>query len=145
MMAISSIQAIKGVEIGLGFKAAERFGSEVMDEIFYSNPGGFFRNTNNAGGIEGGISNGMPIVIRAAMKPIPTLRKPLRSVDIRTGEAIEAAYERSDTCAVPAAAVIAEAMAALCTADALLEKCAGDSIDETKRNFGGYMKNLNYC
>jgi chorismate synthase len=144
MMAISSIQAIKGVEIGLGFKAAERFGSEVMDEIFYSKPTGFFRNTNNAGGIEGGISNGMPIVIRAAMKPIPTLRKPLRSVDIVTGEAIEAAYERSDTCAVPAAAVIAEAMAALCTADALLEKCAGDSIDETKRNFGGYMEYLKH-
>ena len=142
MMAISSIQAIKGVEIGLGFKAAERFGSEVMDEIFYSKPAGFFRNTNNAGGIEGGISNGMPIVIRAAMKPIPTLRKPLRSVDIVTGEAIEAAYERSDTCAVPAAAVIAEAMAAICTADALLEKYAGDSIDETKRNFGGYMEYL---
>jgi chorismate synthase len=84
----------------------------------------------------------MPIVIRAAMKPIPTLRKPLRSADIVTGEAIEAAYERSDTCAVPAAAVIAEAMAAICTADALLEKYAGDSIDETKRNFGGYMEYL---
>jgi chorismate synthase len=142
MMAISSIQAIKGVEIGLGFKAAERFGSEVMDEIFYSKPDGFSRNTNNAGGIEGGISNGMPIVIRAAMKPIPTLRKPLRSVDIVTKEAIEAAYERSDTCAVPAAAVIAEAMAALCIADALLDKCGGDSIEETKRNFGGFIEYL---
>jgi chorismate synthase len=142
MMAISSIQAIKGVEIGLGFKAADRFGSEVMDEIFYSKPDGFSRNTNNAGGIEGGISNGMPIVIRAAMKPIPTLRKPLRSVDIVTKEAIEAAYERSDTCAVPAAAVIAEAMAALCIADALLDKCGGDSIEETKRNFGGFIEHL---
>ena len=131
MMAVSSMQAIKGVEIGLGFRAAGRFGSEVMDEIF-SSADGFSRNTNNAGGIEGGISNGMPIVIRAAMKPIPTLKKPLRSVDIVTKEAIEAAYERSDTCAVPAASVIAEAMAALCTADAVLEKFGGDCIDETE-------------
>ena len=144
MMAISSIQAIKGVEIGLGFKAAERFGSEVMDEIFYSKAAGFFRNTNNAGGIEGGISNGMPIVVRAAMKPIPTLRKALRSVDIISRESLEAAYERSDTCAVPAASVIAEAMAALCTADALLEKCTGDSIDETKRNFSAYKEYLRH-
>jgi chorismate synthase len=144
MMAISSIQAIKGVEIGLGFEAAGRFGSEVMDEIFYSKKAGFFRNTNNAGGIEGGMSNGMPIVVSAAMKPIPTLRKPLRSVDMVTREAIEAAYERSDTCAVPAASVIAEAMAALCTADALLEKCTGDSIDETRRNFGAYREYLKH-
>jgi len=140
MMAISSIQAIKGVEIGIGFKAAERFGSEVMDEIFYSETAGFFRNTNNAGGIEGGISNGMPIIVRAGMKPIPTLRKALRSVDIITKESIAAAYERSDTCAVPAASVIAEAMAALCVADALLDKCTGDSIDETKRNFSAYSE-----
>ncbi|HEX8949030.1 MAG TPA: chorismate synthase [Dissulfurispiraceae bacterium] len=142
MMAVSSIQAIKGVEIGLGFEAASRFGSEVMDEIFYSKKTGFYRNTNNAGGIEGGMSNGMPIIVSAAMKPIPTLRKPLRSVDMSTREAIEAAYERSDTCAVPAASVIAEAMAALCTADALLEKCGGDSIDETKRNFDAYREYL---
>jgi len=141
MMAVSSIQAIKGVEIGLGFRAAGRFGSEVMDEIAYS-ADGFIRNTNNAGGIEGGISNGMPIVIRAAMKPIPTLKKPLRSVDLVTREAIEAAYERSDTCAVPAASVIAEAMAALCTADAMLEKFGGDCIDETMRNFSAYKEYL---
>lgn len=144
MMAVSSIQAIKGVEIGLGFKAAEKFGSEVMDEIFYSPAAGMFRKTNNAGGIEGGISNGMPIIIRAAMKPIPTLRKPLRSVDIVTKEAIEAAYERSDTCAVPAASVIAEMMAALCIADALLDKCGGDSIEETKRNFDAYEEYLKH-
>ncbi len=142
MMAIGSIQAIKGVEIGIGFKASERFGSEVMDEIFHSDEAGYYRQTNNAGGIEGGISNGMPIVITAAMKPIPTLRKPLRSVDIISREAIEAAYERSDTCAVPAASVIAEAMAALCIADALLEKFGGDSIDETKRNFSAYKEYL---
>ena len=141
MMAVSSIQAIKGVEIGLGFRAAGRFGSEVMDEIAYS-ADGFIRDTNNAGGIEGGISNGMPIIIRAAMKPIPTLKKPLRSVDLVTREAIEAAYERSDTCAVPAASVIAEAMAALCTADAMLEKFGGDCIDETERNFSAYKEYL---
>jgi chorismate synthase len=135
MMVIGSIQAIKGVEIGLGFGAAGRFGSEVMDEIFISPQKGFFRETNNAGGIEGGMSNGMPIYITAAMKPIPTLKTPLRSVDIITGEAIEAAYERSDTCAVPAASIVGEAMAALCVADALLEKFGGDSIAEIKRNF----------
>ena len=144
IMAVSSIQAIKGVEIGMGFEAAAKFGSEVMDEIFYSGKTGFFRNTNNAGGIEGGMSNGMPIIVRAAMKPIPTLRKPLRSVDIVTKEPIEAAYERSDTCAVPAASVIAEAMAALCIADAFLEKCTGDSIDETRRNFSAYKEYLRH-
>jgi len=142
MAAISSIQAVKGVEIGLGFRAAERFGSEVMDEISYSEGSGFFRRTNNAGGVEGGISNGMPVIIRAAMKPIPTLRTPLRSTDIVTKQAIEAAYERSDTCAVPAAAVIAEAMAALCIADALLDKFGGDSMDETKRNFSAYQEQI---
>jgi chorismate synthase len=139
-MAISSIQAIKGVEVGLGFKIAEKFGSEVMDEIFYKRKSGFYRKTNNAGGIEGGMSNGMPIVIRAAMKPIPTLKKPLRSVDIITRENIKAAYERSDTCAVPAASVIGEAMTAITIADALLEKFGGDSIDETKRNFDAYIE-----
>ncbi|HMK59646.1 MAG TPA: chorismate synthase [Dissulfurispiraceae bacterium] len=140
MAAISSIQAVKGVEIGLGFRAAERFGSDVMDVISYSKDSGFGRHTNNAGGIEGGISNGMPIVIRAAMKPIPTLRTPLRSTDLVTKEAIEAAYERSDTCAVPAASVIAEAMASICIADAMLEKFGGDTIDETKRNFFAYKE-----
>jgi chorismate synthase len=139
-MAISSIQAIKGVEVGLGFKIAEKFGSEVMDEIFYKRKSGFYRKTNNAGGIEGGMSNGMPIVIRAAMKPIPTLKKPLRSVDIITRENIKAAYERSDTCAVPAASIIGEAMTAITIADALLEKFGGDSIDETKRNFDAYIE-----
>lgn len=154
-LAISSIQAIKGVEVGLGFKIAEKFGSEVMDEIFYKQKAkgsppraeqkaeedpGFYRKTNNAGGIEGGMSNGMPVIIRAAMKPIPTLKKPLRSVDIITRENIKAAYERSDTCAVPAASVIGEAMTAITIADALLEKFGGDSMDETKRNFDAYME-----
>lgn len=136
--ALMGIQAIKGVEIGTGFEMAERFGSEVMDEIFYEGSM-FYRKTNHAGGIEGGITNGMPIVIRAAMKPIPTLKKPLRSVDITTKEPYEAAYERSDVCAVPAASVIGEAMAALVIADAFLEKFGGDSVEETKRNFNGYM------
>jgi chorismate synthase len=141
--ALMGIQAIKGVEIGTGFEMAERFGSEVMDEIFYEGPSsGFYRETNHAGGIEGGMTNGMPIIIRAAMKPIPTLRKPLRSVDIVTKEPFEAAYERSDTCAVPAATIIGEAMTALVIADAFLEKFGGDSMDETKRNFKAYMDYL---
>ncbi len=141
--ALMGIQAIKGVEIGAGFEMAERFGSEVMDEIFYSSrDSGFYRETNNAGGIEGGMTNGMPIVIRAAMKPIPTLRKPLRSVDIITKEPFEAAYERSDTCAVPAASVIAEAVTAIVIANAFLEKFGGDSIAETQRNYDGYLMYL---
>jgi chorismate synthase len=147
--ALMGIQAVKGVEIGTGFEMAERFGSEVMDEIFYEKDKGegqeaigFYRKTNHAGGIEGGMTNGMPIVIRAAMKPIPTLRKALRSVDIITKEPFEAAYERSDTCAVPAAAVIGEAMTAIVVADAFLEKFGGDSMEETKRNFEAYMEYL---
>lgn len=144
--AVMSIQAIKGVEIGLGFEMGRRFGSEVMDEIFYErSPGaasGFYRGSNNAGGIEGGMTNGMPVLIRAAMKPIPTLRKALQSVDLATKKPFAAAYERSDTCAVPAAAVVAEAMAALITADAFLEKFGGDSVRETRRNYDSYMKYL---
>ncbi len=144
--ALMGIQAIKGVEIGLGFKMASQFGSEVMDEIFYEGSEesmqGFYRKTNYSGGIEGGMTNGMPIIIRAAMKPIPTLRKPLRSVDILTKEPFEAAYERSDVCAVPAASVIAEAMTALVIADSFLEKFGGDSMEETKRNYRGYLKYL---
>ncbi len=139
--ALMSIQAIKGVEIGKGFEMAEGLGSQVMDEIFYEK-NRFYRKTNYAGGIEGGITNGMPIVIRAAMKPIPTLRKPLQSVDIVTKEPFEAAYERSDVCAVPAASVIGEAMTAIVIADAFLEKFGGDSISEIKRNFDSYMEYL---
>jgi chorismate synthase len=142
--ALMSIQAIKGVEIGAGFGAASRFGSEVMDEIFCAPQGGLLRATNNAGGIEGGMTNGMPVLLRAAMKPIPTLRKPLRSVDLATGGPVEAAYERSDVCAVPAAAVIAEAMTALVLADAVLEKHGGDSMEETERNFTSYLGSLRF-
>ncbi len=146
--ALMSIQAIKGVEIGLGFEMAGNFGSNVMDEILYEKSGKvrgprFYRRTNNAGGIEGGMSNGMPIIIRAAMKPIPTLRRPLMSVDIKTKRASEAAYERSDVCAVPAAAVVGEAMAALVIADAFLEKFGGDSLEEVRRNFKAYISYLN--
>ncbi len=147
--AIASIQAIKGVEIGAGFKMAGDFGSHVMDEIYYdrakarSGAGKFYRRTNNAGGIEGGISNGMPIVIRAAMKPIPTLRRPLMSVDTGTKKPFEAAYERSDVCAVPAAAVVAEAMTALVLADAFLRKFGGDSQKEVMRNYKSFVSYVN--
>jgi chorismate synthase len=143
--ALMSIQAIKGVEIGAGFEISGRFGSEVMDEIFYESPGSgirrpkFYRNTNNAGGVEGGMTNGMPLILRAAMKPIPTLRKPLRSVDIVTKKQTKAAYERSDVCAAPAAAVIGEAMTALTLADAFVEKFGGDSMREIKRNYDSYV------
>jgi len=148
--ALMSIQAIKGVEIGAGFEMSSKYGSEVMDEIFYSKKSavsgqpsaGFFRKTNNAGGIEGGMTNGMPIIIRAAMKPIPTLRRPLQSVDINTKKTIKAAYERSDVCAVPAAGVVGEAMAALVIAEAFLEKFGGDSMSEVKRNYNSYLKYL---
>ncbi|MDP3110551.1 MAG: chorismate synthase [Thermodesulfovibrionales bacterium] len=146
--ALMSIQAIKGVEIGMGFEMGRRFGSEVMDEIFYENSkfkiqnSKFYRKTNNAGGIEGGMTNGMPVILRAVMKPIPTLRKPLGSVDINTKKPFKATYERSDVCAVPAAGVVGEAMAALVIADAFLEKFGGDSMSEVKRNYNSYLKYL---
>jgi chorismate synthase len=139
--AMLSIQAIKAVSIGEALRAAESPGSEVMDEILpgEGNLKSLRRTTNYAGGIEGGMTNGMPVVLRAFMKPIPTQRRSLRSVDISTGEAFEAAYERSDVCAVPAAAVIAEAMLSLVLADALLEKFGGDCIEECLRNYRAYV------
>lgn len=155
---LMGIQAIKGVEIGMGFDVAKRRGSEVMDEIFYKSQksevrsqkqrklldlaGGFYRKTNHAGGIEGGVSNGMPIIIRAVMKPIPTLRNPLSSVDIVTKKRFRAAYERSDVCAVPAASIIGEAVIALAIADSFLEKFGGDSMAEITRNYEGYLKQM---
>ena len=139
--AMMSIQAMKGVEIGRGFGMAGGKGSELMDEIYYKG-GRFCRKTNNAGGIEGGMTNGMPVVIRVGMKPIPTLRKPLMSVDINTKKPFSAAYERSDVCAVPAAGVVGEAMAALVIADAFLEKFGGDSQKEVRRNFDSYIAYL---
>ncbi len=139
-MALMSVQAIKGVEVGIGFEAARRPGSRVHDEICYKD--GYQRMSNNAGGIEGGMSNGEPIVVRAAMKPIPTLYSPLRSVDMRTHESFEATVERSDTCAVPAALVVAEAVVAIEIANALLEKFGGDSILEIQRNLDGYREQI---
>jgi len=140
--AMMSIQAIKGVEIGLGFESARRFGYEVHDEIGWSEEKGYFRYSNNLGGTEGGITNGMPIVVRCAMKPIPTLTKPLRSVDISTREGVRAGKERSDVVAVPAASVVGEAMLAIVLADALLEKLGGDFMEEVKERFKRYMEHV---
>ena len=125
-----SIPAIKGVEIGPAFDNAALFGSEVHDEILPADGGDYIRPSNRAGGLEGGVTNGMPLVVRAAMKPISTLRQPLKSVDLSTGKEVDSRYERSDVCAVPAAAVIGETMLALVLADAILEKFGGDSMEE---------------
>lgn len=138
--ALMSIQAIKGVEVGIGFEAAERPGSQVHDEIYYNPERGFYRQTNRAGGLEGGVTNGETLVLRAAMKPIPTLYKPLKSVDLLTKEPYEASVERSDVCAVPAAAVVAEAVVAFEIARAWLEKFGGDSLAEIQRNYSSYME-----
>jgi chorismate synthase len=140
--ALMSIQAIKGVEVGAGFGVANKPGSQVHDEISWSKKEGFFRKTNMAGGIEGGISNGETITLRAAMKPIPTLYKPLRSVDMVSKKPYKASIERSDTCAVPAAGVVAEAVAAFEIASAMIEKFGGDNIDEMKRNYLAYTKQV---
>ena len=138
--ALMSIQAIIGVEIGLGFAGAEKFGSQVQDEIFYEkSEHRFFRRSNNAGGIEGGMSNGESIILRAAMKPISTLAQPLSSVDIVSKEPVKAMKERADVCAVPAASVIGEAIAAFEIAKAMQEKFGGDSLREIKRNYSGYL------
>lgn len=148
-MALMSIQAIKGVEVGLGFEAARRPGSRVHDEIGYDPAAlqrgaasGYVRATNNAGGLEGGMTTGEPLILRAAMKPIPTLYTPLGSVDMLTHEPYEASVERSDTCAVPAALVVAEAVVAIELAGAVLEKFGGDSLEETIRNRDGYLASL---
>jgi chorismate synthase len=147
--AVMSIQAFKGVEVGAGFETARKPGSLVHDEIFYDEErvsrgeqSGFYRKSNNAGGIEGGISNGEEIVILGAMKPIPTLYKPLQSVDILSKEPFEATVERSDVCAVPAASVVAEAVVAIEIASAFMEKFGGDSIAETARNYASYIEYL---
>ncbi len=140
--ALMSIQAIKGVEIGLGFRSARLLGSQVHDEITYERKSGFSRRTNNAGGIEGGITNGQPIVVRVAMKPIATLGKPLASVDIKTKQNIKAVVERHDICAVAAAGIVGEAVLAFELADAMTEKFGGDSLSEMKRNYAGYIKQV---
>ena len=141
--ALMSIQAIKGVEIGLGFDAARTPGSQVHDPIEYDRGARrFTRPSNRAGGLEGGITNGMPVVCRAAMKPIATLKKALGSVDVQTKEPYAAAFERSDVCAVAAASVVGEAMVCITLADALMEKFGGDSIRELLRNVDGYRRQL---
>ena len=139
MAAVGSIPAIKGVEIGPAFENAARPGTKVHDEIFLQD-GQLTRHTNRAGGLEGGITNGQPIVVRAAMKPIPTTLTPLRTVDLATGEASTTRYERSDTCAVPRAAVVGEAMVAFVLADALLEKLGGDSLAEMRPRFAALRR-----
>ena len=140
--AMMSIPAVKGVEIGPAFENSTRPGSEVHDEIFYAQDRGYYRKTNRAGGLEGGISNGQPLIIRIAMKPIPTLYKPLQSVDIRTKEAFQASIERSDVTALPAAGVVAEAMLSFVLAQALIEKFGGDSIEEMLANYRAYLQRL---
>ncbi len=137
--AIMSIQAVKSVEIGLGKDSASTLGSQTHDEIFYKD-GAYFRKTNNAGGIEAGITNGEDIIITADMKAIPTMKKPLKSVCIDTKEQVEAHFERSDTCAVPSCAVVAEAMTAIVIADAFMEKFSHDNIREMKNNYQNFLK-----
>jgi len=140
--AVMSVHAVKAVEIGRGIANAARPGSEVHDEIFWNEEGSFVRKTNRAGGLEGGITNGEEIRVRGYLKPISTLKKPLRSVNIDTKESSEAAYERSDVTVVPAAGVIGESMLAIVLADAMREKFGGDSLDEMKRNFASYRESL---
>ena len=140
--ALMSIQAIKGVEVGGGFALAALPGSLVHDEIGYRDGEGYSRLSNRAGGVEGGISNGEPLVLRAAMKPIPTLYKPLQSVDMADHQPFAAAVERSDSCAVPAAAIVGEAVTAWEVACALREKLGGDSLEEMQAHFATYQEML---
>ncbi|SLJ91171.1 MULTISPECIES: chorismate synthase [unclassified Paenibacillus] len=139
---VMSINAFKGVEIGIGFEAGTIRGSQVHDEIVHSEERGYHRATNRLGGFEGGMTNGMPVVVRGVMKPIPTLYKPLQSVDIDTKEAFTAQVERSDACAVPAASVVMEHVVAWEIAKAFLEKFGGDSMEEIRANFANYNNQL---
>jgi chorismate synthase len=152
--ALMSIQAMKGVEIGLGFEMARRRGSQVHDEIFFDPkkmvsegtprivPTGFYRGSNNSGGTEGGMTNGAPLIVRVAMKPISTLMSPLRSVDLRTKQPTDASVERSDVCAAPAAAVVGESVVAFEIAKSFLEKFGGDSLREIRRNYENYLEQI---
>jgi chorismate synthase len=140
---VMSIQAVKAVELGTGVENATSHGSEVQDEIIYDRTKKRFEHTSNrAGGLEGGITNGGDIVVRGYLKPISTLRRALQSADLNTKEVVKAAYERSDVCVVPAGGVIGEAMVAMELAMAFVEKFGGDSLEETRRNFDGYQKQL---
>jgi len=143
-MALCSIQAIKGVSIGDGFAIAGLPGSRAHDEIFYSPERGYYRETNRAGGLEGGMTTGSPLVVRGAMKPLPTLTKPLRSVDIDTHEPAQALRERTDSCTVPAAAVVGEAMVAFVLADAYRRKFGGDHIDDTRDALREYEERIGW-
>jgi chorismate synthase len=143
-MAILSIQALKGVSIGTAFQIAGVAGSEAHDEIFYSEEHGYFRETNRAGGLEGGMSTGEPLLVRGAMKPLPTLTKPLRSVDIATHAPAEALRERTDSCTVPAAGVVGEAMVALVLADAYRRKFGGDHIDDVREALRAYEERIRW-
>jgi len=141
--ALMSIQAIKGVEIGMGFHAADIPGSEVHDPFFYDGDDQrFIRSSNNAGGTEGGMTNGEPLVVRAVMKPIATLMKQLPSVNLATKESVPAFAERSDVCAVPAAGIVGEAMVAIVLAQTFSEKFGGDSLSEMKSNYNSYMNTV---
>jgi len=140
--ALMSIPGIKALEFGLGLDYAKRDGSLVQDVILYNKKKGFFRNTNNAGGIEGGISNGEPVIIRCCMKPISSLGSPLDSVDIITRKSTKATIQRADTCVVWAAGIVAEGVVAFELSNAFLEKFGGDSLKETKRNFQAYLRDL---
>jgi chorismate synthase len=142
--AIVSIQAIKAVSIGDGFEVAGVPGSEAHDEIFYDEGRGYHRHTNRAGGVEGGMSTGDPLVVRGSMKPLPTLTKPLRSVDIETHEPAEALRERTDSCTVPAAGVVGEAMVAYVLADAYRRKFGGDHIDDVKAAVAAYEQRIGW-
>jgi len=142
--AICSIQAVKGVSIGDAFTIAGVPGSAAHDEIFYSNGDGFFRETNRAGGLEGGMTNGLPLVVRGAMKPLPTLTKPLRSVDTETHEPAQALRERTDSATIPAAGVVGEAMVAYVLAAAYREKFGGDHIDDVLEAVGAYRERIGW-
>jgi chorismate synthase len=142
--AIISIQAMKGVEIGDGFELAGRVGSQAHDEIFWSEERGFYRETNRAGGVEGGMSTGDPLVVSAAMKPLPTLTKPLRSVDIATKEPAQALRERTDSCTVPAAGVVGEAMVAIVLASSYRDKFGGDHVDDALAALRAYEERIGW-
>ena len=142
--AICSIQAIKGASVGDAFTVAGVPGSQAHDEIFYSEEHGYFRETNRAGGLEGGMTNGQPLIVRGAMKPLPTLTKPLRSVDTATHEPAQALRERTDSCTVPAAGVVGEAMVALVLADAYRRKFGGDHIDDVREALAAYSKRVGW-
>ena len=142
--AVMSIQAMKGVAIGDGFDLAPLPGSQAHDEIFWSEEAGYYRETNRAGGVEGGMTTGEPVVVRAAMKPLPTLTKPLRSVDVATKEPAQALRERTDSCTVPAAAVVGEAMVALVLASAYREKFGGDHVDDTLAALHAYRERIDW-